>query len=180
MPRTTRQRRVSACVAKPRFGARGSASVFAPNAKVHRPGARQYRSASVRAGVVPAVDRIRSAPLPSIIITHTTTYRYRGTVKLGPHRLMLRPRETRDLALTTFDLEIVPAARIDWSHDVAGNAVASASFDVTADTLSVGRNRAAAFRNQSTWTFTGAGLQGSASGTPQPQARLGAPLIEHR
>lgn len=75
--------------------------------------------------------------MPSITITHTTTYRYRGTVKLGPHRLMLRPRETRDLALTTCDLEIVPAARIDWSHDVAGNAVASASFDVMADTLTI-------------------------------------------
>ncbi len=50
---------------------------------------------------------------------------------------MLRPRETRDLALTSFDLEIVPTARIDWSHDVAGNAIATASFDVTTDKLTI-------------------------------------------
>lgn len=62
-------------------------------------------------------------------------------MRLGPHRLMLRPRETRDLALTSFDLETVPPARIDWSHDVAGNAVAAASFDVAADTHTI-RSRA--------------------------------------
>ncbi len=50
---------------------------------------------------------------------------------------MLRPRETRDLTLTAFDLEITPTARIDWSHDVAGNAIAIANFDVTTDTLSI-------------------------------------------
>lgn len=75
--------------------------------------------------------------MPTIKIAHTTTYRYRTAVVLGPHRLMLRPRETRDLELMAFDLEIAPAARIDWSHDVAGNAIAIASFDVTTDTLSI-------------------------------------------
>ena len=30
-------------------------------------------------------------------IHHRTTYRHRGLVSLGPHRLMLRPRESRDL-----------------------------------------------------------------------------------
>ncbi|WP_299614499.1 transglutaminase family protein [uncultured Tateyamaria sp.] len=75
--------------------------------------------------------------MPTITIAHTTTYRYRTVVALGPHRLMLRPRETRDLTLTAFDLEITPTARIDWSHDVAGNAIAIANFDVTTDTLSI-------------------------------------------
>ncbi len=75
--------------------------------------------------------------MPTITIAHTTTYRYRTVVALGPHRLMLRPRETRDLTLTAFDLEITPTARIDWSHDVAGNAIAMANFDVTTDTLSI-------------------------------------------
>lgn len=50
---------------------------------------------------------------------------------------MLRPRETRDLILTMFDLEISPPARVDWSHDVAGNAIAIANFDVKTDTLSI-------------------------------------------
>lgn len=50
---------------------------------------------------------------------------------------MLRPRETRDLALTSFDLEIVPTARIDWSQDVAGNTIAAATFDVMTDKLTI-------------------------------------------
>jgi len=50
---------------------------------------------------------------------------------------MLRPRETRDLSLTSFDLEIIPEARIDWSHDVAGNAVATAQFDTNTSMLSI-------------------------------------------
>jgi transglutaminase-like putative cysteine protease len=75
--------------------------------------------------------------MPSVIITHTTSYRYRTAVSLGPHRLMLRPRETRDLSLTSFDLEISPEARIDWSHDVAGNAIATAQFDTMTESLSI-------------------------------------------
>ncbi|MEL6563973.1 MAG: transglutaminase family protein [Pseudomonadota bacterium] len=75
--------------------------------------------------------------MPTITITHTTLYRYRTAVALGPDRLMLRPRETRDLALQAFDLEITPAGRLDWSHDVAGNAIAIASFDAMTDTLSI-------------------------------------------
>ena len=75
--------------------------------------------------------------MPSITIDHKTTYRYLTAVALGPHRLMLRPRETRELKLTAFDLEIVPVARIDWSHDVAGNAVATANFDAKVDRLAI-------------------------------------------
>ena len=79
--------------------------------------------------------------MPSVTITHTTRYRYRNAVSLGLHRLMLRPRETRDLSLTSFDLKISPEARIDWSHDVAGNAIATAQFDEMTESLSI-RSRA--------------------------------------
>jgi len=75
--------------------------------------------------------------MPSVTITHATTYHYRTEVPLGSQRLMLRPRETRDLSLTSFDLEIRPAARIDWSHDVAGNAIATAQFDTGTTMLSI-------------------------------------------
>lgn len=70
-----------------------------------------------------------------ISITHRTTYRYAGPVPLGPHQLMVRPRETRDLRLLRFDLEIAPAAQVDWSNDVAGNAVAMARFEGAASVL---------------------------------------------
>lgn len=53
----------------------------------------------------------------------------------GPHRLMLRPRESRTLRLHAHDLEISPAATVTWAHDVAGNAVATALFSDLADTL---------------------------------------------
>lgn len=53
----------------------------------------------------------------------------------GPHRLMLRPRESRTLRLHSHDLAISPAGTVTWAHDVAGNAVATATFAEQADTL---------------------------------------------
>jgi len=75
--------------------------------------------------------------LPRVSITHRTTYRYGTAVSLGPHRLMLRPRETRDLRLVAFELEVFPAASIVWSHDVAGNAIADATFEAPSDVLAI-------------------------------------------
>jgi transglutaminase-like putative cysteine protease len=75
--------------------------------------------------------------MPWIAICHTTTYRYAKAVLLGPHQVMLRPRETRDLRLFSFDLDVSPAARVDWSNDVAGNAVAVATFENASDVLAM-------------------------------------------
>ncbi|HDR27502.1 transglutaminase family protein [Rhodovulum sp.] len=72
-----------------------------------------------------------------VTITHSTAYRYAGRVALGPHRLMLRPRETPGLWLISFDMDVSPAADIVWSHAVAGNSVASASFTSASDMLAV-------------------------------------------
>jgi len=73
--------------------------------------------------------------LACIDIVHTTTYRYRQAVSLGPHRLMLRPRETRELRLLSQEISITPMATVTWAHDVAGNAIATAIFDVPTDHL---------------------------------------------
>ena len=70
-------------------------------------------------------------------IDHRTTYRYRMPVSLGPHRLMLRPRESRDLRLIASDVAVTPAASLTWAHDVFGNAVATATFQAMADHLVV-------------------------------------------
>jgi len=75
--------------------------------------------------------------MPRVSISHVTIYRYGTAVALGPHRMMLRPRETRDLSLVAFDLDVSPAAHVDWSHDVAGNAIASARFSAPSDTLTI-------------------------------------------
>ena len=66
--------------------------------------------------------------MTTLSIVHRTTYAYRRAVRPGAHRLMLRPRESRDLKLVRNDLVISPAASVTWAHDVYGNAVATATF----------------------------------------------------
>jgi transglutaminase-like putative cysteine protease len=73
--------------------------------------------------------------LSTLKIHHTTIYRYRQPVSLGPHRLMLRPRESRDLRLISSNVAVTPAAAVTWAHDVFGNAVATATFQTMADNL---------------------------------------------
>ena len=68
-------------------------------------------------------------------INHKTTYRYRRPVSLGPHRLMLRPRESRDLRLISSDVAVTPPAVVTWAQDVFGNAVATATFQSMTDIL---------------------------------------------
>ncbi len=68
-------------------------------------------------------------------IQHRTTYRYRQPVSLGPHRLMLRPRESRDLRLISSNVTVSPPATMTWAQDVFGNAVATATFQSVASTL---------------------------------------------
>lgn len=68
-------------------------------------------------------------------IQHTTTYRYHQPVSLETHRLMLRPRESRDLRLLSSEVCVSPSADVSWAHDVFGNAVATATVSSVADTL---------------------------------------------
>ena len=75
--------------------------------------------------------------MTALIITHRTEYRYRTAVALGSHRMMLRPRETRELKLLAFDLTLSPDAAVTWAHDVTGNSVATASFTGMTDSLLV-------------------------------------------
>jgi transglutaminase-like putative cysteine protease len=73
--------------------------------------------------------------LITLKIHHRTAYRYRQPVSPGPHRLMLRPRESRDLRLISCDVMVTPAATISWAQDVFGNSVATATFQSMADNL---------------------------------------------
>lgn len=61
-------------------------------------------------------------------VRHTTIYRYSRPVRLGDHRLMLRPRDSHDLRLIQTNLTLSPSASIRWIHDVFGNSIAIASF----------------------------------------------------
>ena len=73
--------------------------------------------------------------MSALRIHHKTVYRFRRPVSLGPHRLMLRPRESRDLRLMSHTLAITPSAVVAWAQDIFSNAVAIATFATTTDTL---------------------------------------------
>lgn len=70
-------------------------------------------------------------------IRHSTTYSYGGPVQFGPHRLMLRPRDSFDLRVVDTALSISPQARLRWMHDVYGNSVAVAHFEAPSDKLDI-------------------------------------------
>ncbi|KAA0687345.1 transglutaminase family protein [Neorhizobium sp. P12A] len=75
--------------------------------------------------------------MPMLNIHHRTTYSFRENVSLSPHRLMLRPREGRELRLLSHDISTSPEAELSWSNDVFGNAIASATFPTRSDSLVV-------------------------------------------
>mgnify|MGYP000858390743 FL=1 len=77
------------------------------------------------------------ATVTQIQISHTTVYHYRSAVSLNPHRLMLRPRESRELQLISHTLKVSPDATIAWANDVSGNAVATALFSDKTHTLRI-------------------------------------------
>ena len=54
---------------------------------------------------------------------------------MGPHRLMLRPRESRELRLISSEITTWPPAALTWGQDVFGNALAIANFDTEAESL---------------------------------------------
>ena len=70
-------------------------------------------------------------------IRHRTTYAYRRPVSLGPHRLMLRPREGRDLGLISSEIKVSPEGALTWGQDVFGNAVATVIFSSMTDVLAI-------------------------------------------
>ncbi len=70
-----------------------------------------------------------------LTVHHRTAYRYRRLVDLWPHRLMLCPRESRDLQVISCVVTVSPTAQVTWAHDVFGNAVATAVFEAASDSL---------------------------------------------
>jgi transglutaminase-like putative cysteine protease len=68
-------------------------------------------------------------------IIHHTYYNYSKDVSLGPHTLLLRPREDHELRIEAFVLKTTPAASLLWHRDVEGNSVAIANFDLRTNQL---------------------------------------------
>jgi hypothetical protein len=49
-------------------------------------------------------------------VYHTTIYRYKKPVRIGPHRLMFRPRDSFDQRLSECHLDVSPRpAEIRWT-----------------------------------------------------------------
>jgi transglutaminase-like putative cysteine protease len=63
-----------------------------------------------------------------IEIRHTTHYGFGSAVRLGPHTLLLRPREGHDLHIAASALEIAPNAVLTWRRDLYDNVLAVAAF----------------------------------------------------
>ena len=80
------------------------------------------------AGNVPGV-RMR------LKIRHRTTYRYARPVVLQPHRMMLCPRGSHEIAVLTNSLSCSPAAELDWAQDAFSNLIATGTFTQSADEL---------------------------------------------
>ena len=70
-------------------------------------------------------------------VRHRTQYQYAEPVTFGPHRMMMRPRDSHDLRLIDTGLSISPNASMRWLHDVFGNSVAIADFTEPGDELLV-------------------------------------------
>ena len=66
---------------------------------------------------------------------HRTEYEYSLPVNLGPHRLIVRPREGHELRLLSSQITTWPLANLAWSQDVFGNAVATATFTESTKSL---------------------------------------------
>jgi transglutaminase-like putative cysteine protease len=79
--------------------------------------------------------------MTSLVVRHTTKYRYKKPVRLGEHRLMFRPRDSFDQRLLDSQLAISPQpSRVRWIHDLFGNCVTifdfeSSSTDIKIETI---------------------------------------------
>jgi transglutaminase-like putative cysteine protease len=70
-------------------------------------------------------------------ILHRTYYNFRDSVRLGPHRLLLHPREGHAVRLEFSRLEILPSASIRWVRDAYDNSVAIATFEHSTRVLQI-------------------------------------------
>lgn len=68
-------------------------------------------------------------------ILHRTYYNFSGLVALGPHTLLLRPRENHELRIESAVLDMTPPASLRWHRDAEDNSVAIATFDLSARQL---------------------------------------------
>jgi len=72
-----------------------------------------------------------------LIVSHLTTYRYAEPVSFGPHRMLLRPRDSHEMRLISATLTTSLPAELIWTYDIFGNVVCTAQFDGRTRELSI-------------------------------------------
>ena len=72
-----------------------------------------------------------------LTIHHRTTYRYARPIVLQPHRMMLRPRGSHDVAVLASSLVFSPRVQLDWTQDVFGNLIATGTFSEPTEELTI-------------------------------------------
>ena len=96
---------------------------------------------NVRCGALtPQIEQgypLRTDLMQRYRIRHQTYYNFSGNVQLGPHALLLRPREGPELRIESSTLHITPTATVRWHRDVEDNAVAIATFDSPTQQLAI-------------------------------------------
>jgi len=83
-------------------------------------------------------------------ILHVTSYTYLAPVELLAHRLMLSSRGSHALRVISADISCEPAAELEWSQDVFGNMIATASFPSPVERLVI-TNRAIVEQTAAVW-----------------------------
>lgn len=85
-----------------------------------------------------------------LYILHVTTYAYQGPVELHAHRMMLIPRNSHSLRPISADLSCEPVAELEWTQDVFGNLIATASFPNLSEHLTI-TNRVVVYQTAAAW-----------------------------
>ena len=79
--------------------------------------------------------------MPVLEVYHRTVYTYSRPVGFGDHRWMFRPRDSQEQRLVLAEGHITPEpSELSWIHDVFGNQIAIASFDVKSTELAFESN----------------------------------------
>ncbi len=58
-----------------------------------------------------------------LMILHETRYDYDRPVGFGPHRLLIRPRDSHSMRVVEASLKVTPPGEIRWLYDALGNCV---------------------------------------------------------
>jgi len=61
--------------------------------------------------------------MSGLIIRHETRYAYERPVRFGPHRLLVRPRDSHAIRIDAATLTVSPPGETRWAYDALGNCV---------------------------------------------------------